>query len=211
MQKLKQKAVCGCCGGEVESIVTKSMYIHDSGLDQRPEYEYQLLDIMKCPHCHYCSAELDKPVPEKIKKFVFSDEYRKMVREIGIDQNDCCIKAAAELAQVNEEKIYMYLKSCWYLEFQNKRDLADSMRKKAVAIMEEEIELYPPIELVIIYIDSIRQLKQFDKCEKTINEIDNLVTQRFAPDETIYKIFQYEKQLIEARDSAPHMISEISN
>lgn len=205
---MKENVQCGCCGKEIAIVFPQSTYIGNYGLDLRPEYEYQLREVYECPFCHYCSTQIHIKISENIKRIVFSEKYQEIM-ERKIDQKDRRIKAAAKLADTIHEKIELYLTSCWYLEFQNRMPEADAMRRKAVSFMEKEIEGCPSIELIITYLDSLRQLGEFQKCREVIYEIDSLVEQEIDSNENIYKIFQLEKKLCREKEKRNYFISEV--
>ena len=211
MRKITRNVICACCGKVIEVTEIISRYIVDSGLDQRPEHEGLLIEINECPHCHYCAQEISKFISEDVKNIVFSDKYQEIMKSDYEDLVDRKIKAAAKLAESRAEKIMLYLTSCWHLEFQQKIKEAAAMRKKAVVYMEKEIEGEPPIELVFMYLDSLRQLGEFDKSFTVISEIGNILYQNLDPDDFLLALFRYEVMLIEQRDALPHLLSEVKS
>lgn len=209
MQKMILKKQCACCRKEADVAERVSAYIEDTGLDQRPKYEYLLSEIQECPNCHYCSFDIEEPVMEKVREEVYTEEYQSAIKDERFDIDERRLNAAIKLAEKDKEKADLYLNACWKQEFKGNKNTADIMREKAAACMEKMFQEAVRFELVLLYLDCLRQLKRYEEATVLINEIEEHVIQNLEPDEIPYQVFCLEKKLIADRDHKPHMMSEV--
>lgn len=209
MRKIEREVKCGCCGKEIKVEDVLSMYIKDSGLDQKPLSAEFLVKINECPHCHYCSPDIENTISEDMKAIVFSEKYQEIMKSPGKDPEGRKIKAAIKISENNFIKIHLYLTLCWHLEFQGEMQRAEEIRKRAVSAMEEELEGEPSVELVLVYIDCLRQLGEFTKCRSVMDEIQDILYENLDEKDFLIKLFMYEKKLVEKLDKEPHLASEI--
>lgn len=209
MQNTDMYVKCACCGADVRIEVLKSVYKKDCGLDQKPEYEYLLKTIDECPKCHYCSQRLDKAITENVKKIVASKKYQNIMNLQSDDERGRRIRAAAKLAENDAEKANLYLLAAWHYEWEKELKTALQMREKAIVHMEELLKGQVPVATVLIYIDCLRQVGKFAEANEVINEIETAIEENLERNSVEYKIFQYEKELINHLDDAAHMVSEV--
>ena len=209
MKYANQVVKCGCCGKTVEVSAVVSRYRKDSGLDQKPGNKMMLPSIQECPECHYCSNSLKAEVSENIKERVHSEDYQQnMAGNDSIDRGFLRLQAALVCTEDEEKKAFFNLWSAWYCEWEEKSALAENFRAKAVGFMEKMLEHTINISLMLIYIDSLRQLKEFEKAEEVIKDIEEDVKKNLSEDRMEYKVFMLEKRLVEAEDANAHWVSE---
>lgn len=209
MKTVKRRAKCGCCGNEIEILEIDSLYIDDYSLEQCPKYQYQLEMVQECQWCQYCGWDIEKLIEDKTKWLVNSEKYKEYFKDNSENREIQRMKAAISITDDVKQKIQLCFTLCWYLEFENKLEEAKQVREKTVGLLEEELKEEPPFEQVLIYIECLRRLGRFVECQSVIDEIDSLVEQKIDCEDITYMVFQYEKELIEMKDSDKHMISEI--
>ncbi len=130
MKIKKVEVVCGCCGKKVEIEIIQSMLSTDYGLDNKPQFQWQLPLIQECPACRYCGLDISKPVKKEVGNIVKLPQYQKIMNGNYEDAYDLRVKSAAKLSVDTEDKIYLYLISCWNLEFNEKHEGAAAMRAR---------------------------------------------------------------------------------
>lgn len=209
MKKIRENVICGCCGEKTEVEIVQSIFIRDYGLDNKPQFSWQLPMIQECPYCHFCSEDISRSATEDIKNKVMLRKYQSAMKDTCSDEYDRKVRAAAELSDDVEDKIYLYLAACWNLEFHGQKEAADEMRKKAVALMEILFEEKSQFEMVLMYIDSLRQLGMFDEAKETVESVRQAAENNLSRKDVSYAIFQFEKELLKISDSKAHMISEL--
>ncbi len=209
MKKDIESVVCGCCGEKTEVEILASMLIQDRGLDNKPQYQWQLPIIQECPNCHYCHFSIGQPVSEDVKKIVMSQQYQEIMKKSCEDVYDRSVKAAAKLSKSIQDKIYLYLIACWNSEFHDQMKAAKAMRKRVVKLMEGYFLEQQEVGMVLTYIDSQRQLGRFDGALETARSIEQAVEENVQKEDILYQILQFEKRLLNASDSKAHMISEM--
>lgn len=207
MKKVKEEIVCGCCGHKFESVVVLSLQHRDFYLDGKPEYEHLLPDVTRCPNCQYVSVDIEDKVNTNIINTVNLTEYKDIFASSSeyVDYD-----ALVYLSDNSASKINNNLNYCWKLEFDGKQEEANTVREKTVELMRKEISENPQVDLVLMYLDSLRLLARFDEAKKMLDEINSSIEENKDKLEQIYEIYCFEKKLIDNYDSKPHMISEVN-
>lgn len=208
MNYVKQIVKCGCCGNSVEINKVKSRFRADYGLDNKPQYLREFPLISVCSDCGYTALNLEKELSQSYKTIVASEEYQKQVRSLSDNVNDK-IELALKTEYDDEARAYLLLLGCWYLEFNNKKIEALAKRREAVSYMEDSFENEYELKAVIIYIDCLRQLKLFQDAMQAIQDLEDFLSENLDSEDIRYKLFMFEKKLIQLEDSTPHMVSEV--
>lgn len=209
MKQKEMKVICACCGKEVTVPVRISSYRRDSGLDQKPEIPALLPLIQECPNCHYCSNALEAPVSENVKTKILNENYYNYMEEVEIsDRAFVRLQAAMRGTEDDKKNAFFHLWSAWFCEWNDSMETAKMFRRKAVDFMEKCLQQAVDFPFMLIYIDCLRQLEAFEKAEEVIADIEGMVVKNLSPERAEYKVFLYEKQLVEAKDARAHMVSE---
>lgn len=209
MKRINQRIKCGCCGMEVEVPAILSSYRNDCGLDQKPEDISLLPMIQECPHCHYCSKSLKEKVPETVKNRILTDVYHRYMEENSdADRVFLQLQAALIGTEDDKKKAFFNLWSAWYCEWSGKNELAKQFRAKAVEHMEDAMDSAVDMNFMLVYMDSLRQLGEFEKVEEVIQDLETDVKENLSPERAEYKVFMFEKELVKAKDGRAHMVSE---
>lgn len=211
MKITKKVKTCGCCGKCFEGLIVNSCYRGDYGLDNKPMQKDGYPLVEQCPNCGYCGFSIEKQVSEEIRETVKSEEYKKILEAGGENQDIYRLQAMLLLTDDLEQESYIHLLLCWIYEEEQKKIEALKERKTAASQMEKEFEEKPSVlvEQMMIYIDCLRQLGEWEQAKMVVEDIGEDIQEHFNLKHLIRRIFEFEKKAIEIQDTAPHSIREV--
>ncbi len=207
---ITQTMRCAVCGQESVQQVPLSRYVPDMGLDQKP-IASKLSFALECPYCHYVAGNLSTTVTEQTKAYVLSQAYQ----DWAIHQETPALRrleGAAKIAEQNQEPAAAashWLTAAWYCEDNHLADRARIDREKAVQIIESTPALKLTPAQMLSYIDSLRQLKRFDRAAQVAQRVEQGFLQNLGSDHLLTKILQTELALLQKSDATPHLVSEV--
>lgn len=206
MKKITRKIKCACCGHETEMEVNVSRNVNQAGLDGRPQYEWQLRPYQECPKCHYVSWDISRKNGEDVATLVSSDKYRKV---LDSNTNQSRYYEAMLLLVANQEdSLNVILQYLWWTEFTGDSQ-GTQVRERAISLLKTIIDTKPLATYVFTYIDLLRRNSEFDKAADILNDVSSSMEKNKEDNKLLYQIYQYERRLIEAKDTAPHLVSEV--
>lgn len=206
MQIREKLFTCGCCKHKCKGIEILSYYSKDCFLDGKPESKKFLPQIKECPDCHYMSYDIEASVNEVTRHIVNSMEYRKIVELHSFGYQ---YEALLKLAQNDSQKAMILRRYCWMAEFCSETQLAIEKRKVSNELQRNEIMQNPQAETVMMYIDSVRLLGQFDLAGEMLEAIAESIIENKDKQVKIYLIYIAEREFVKKRDKSPHRISEV--
>lgn len=206
MKKITRKIKCACCGHETEMEVNVSRNVNQAGLDGRPRYEWQLRPYQECPKCHYVFWDISRKTGEDVATLVSSDKYRKV---LDSNTNQSRYYEAMLLLIANQEdSLNVILQYLWWTEFTGDSQ-GTQVRERAISLLKTIIDTKPLATYVFTYIDLLRRNSEFDKAADILNDVSSSMEKNKEDNKLLYQIYQYERRLIEAKDTAPHLVSEV--
>lgn len=211
MKTIETEVQCSCCGVKVKVKICVSRYIGDAGLDNKPENEEGFPILQKCPECGYCDFSIgDDTCTSEMRKIVESAPYQALVNSKAKGTEiEKRLKAMQMLAADSEKAAYLSMLLCWHYEWSGNKDTACAERRKAIGHLEKTFEKAAPAETVLIYIDSLRQLKEFKQAGETIQSVEEGMESCLAKDSLLYRVFQFEKQAVKRGDFRSHTLKEV--
>lgn len=198
---------CGCCGNEFNTEVLVSSYVNDRGLDGKPLNNQLLKRVHLCPNCNYVSFDMEEKVTEEQKKIVYSKEYKEIFQ--NEDKEKSKYDAVQMLSLTEHQKIDSMLQYVWYMEFTGENDIAKKYRTELVQLLEKNMSNKPRVEQMMMYIDSLRQLREFEKAKEMLSAIHTSMQHNKEKYPMVFGIYEYEKKLVDSRDSDIHFQSEV--
>ena len=206
MKKITRKIKCACCGHETEMEVNVSRNVNQAGLDARPQYKWQLRSYQECPKCHYVSWDISRKTGEDVATLVSSDKYRKV---LDSNTNQSRYYEAMLLLIANQEdSLNVILQYLWWTEFTGDSQ-GTQVRERAISLLKTITDTKPLVMYVFTYIDLLRRNSEFDKAADILNDVSSSMEKNKEDNKLLYQIYQYERRLIEAKDTAPHLVSEV--
>ncbi len=183
-----------------------SRNVNQAGLDGRPQYEWQLRPYQECPKCHYVSWDISRKTGEDVATLVSSDKYRKV---LDSNTNQSRYYEAMLLLIANQEdSLNVILQYLWWTEFTGDSQ-GTQVRERAISLLKTIIDTKPLATYVFTYIDLLRRNSEFDKAADILNDVSSSMEKNKEDNKLLYQIYQYERRLIEAKDTAPHLVSEV--
>lgn len=202
---------CILCGFESEfTVVNSTNAFGTMDLDTRPpEMKRSLLkyEIQECPHCHYANIDIS-------------------LNDIGVRSND--LSAVAYLQMANDKKIdaaaksfllagylhakfqhyreagILYLKAAWIFDDRGDEAYAIRARKKSVENIVKSVNESEDLHLAVLSVDLFRRIGEFDQALEAIDDVLQI-----SPDEFLVKILNFERTLIDNKDTRCHNVREV--
>lgn len=112
----------------------------------------------------------------------------------------------ASISPIEEAYDHMFL--CWGYEEHNDEKNAVIERKSAVEAFENAFQTSADENSIISYIDSLRQLKMYERAEDAARQANDTFTEHLPADSIENRIIAFEIMLITSNDSNPHKINE---
>ena len=174
------------------------------GLDRNPHTPVIYDTIIMCPHCEYSSANMNKPVVDSIKQFIYTAPYLELKKRL---HHDSVLLRIVLSAKIYEESFDFkaaadtYLLGYWYSLESNARNA--EYLSKAIQYYSVYLESNEDIDTAIALIDCLRQAGNFDEAKETAESLIPYVDSL-----QLKKIISYELQLIQRNDETPHLVSE---
>lgn len=200
---------CPCCEKQsVQDVLIGMIFSNEvMDLDTFPHDEAIYDRAIICPHCGFSSTTFTAPVSKEIAEIVGSDSYQSFFNDQSIDMKAKKNLLSAYLLgkqKKYKEAGYGYLTAYWYLRTV---DLSSSKKAlaKAIEYLAAYVEKNADVNSAIVFVDALRQNNQFDEAMDTLDSLS-----QFVPNNSnITEIIDKERKLIVARNSAPHLISEV--
>lgn len=203
---ITKKITCPCCGQEFEGRVLKGFFQNNvMGLDRNPHTPAIYDSIIMCPHCKYASTNMNKPVDNSIKRFIYTAPYLELINRL---RHDSVLLKIVLSAKIFEELLNFkaaantYLLGYWHSIESNARNV--EYLSKAIQYYSLHLESNADIDTAIALIDCLRQAGNFDEAKETA---ESLIL--YVDDLQLKKIVSYELQLIQKRDDMPRLVSEV--
>lgn len=200
---------CTVCGKDSEQFETVSRYLPDYGLDSKPFGMEANADLMECPHCHYLAPDLADPVSETVRGYVCSDAYTRWFAA-QTDPGLRRLEGAALIAAQTDiaAAARWHLAAAWYCEDHNMPDRARQNRRQYLEMtLDSGCKLTP--DGMLPYLDSLRQLGRFDEARALAGQLQPAFARLYDEQNIHRRILLTEQHLIESRDEAPHLVSEV--
>lgn len=203
---ITKKIICPCCGKEFEGRILKGFFQNNViGLDRNPHTPAIYDSIIMCPHCEYASTNMNKPVDDSIKRFIYTAPYLELKNRL---RHDSVLLKIVLSARIFEElsnckaAADTYLLGYWYSLESNTRNA--EYLNKAIQYYSAYLERNADIDTAIALIDCLRQTGNFDEAKETAESLIPYVN-----DLQLKKIVSYELQLIQKNDDMPRLVSEV--
>ena len=210
MKKSIISVACGCCGNNVDVEIQNSSYYSAFGLDGRPDNKNNFPEIYVCPKCGYASFDLKKKVSGNIDKILKSEEYRTIFSDCDTYQKRLELLNLLDDSEQKEYTIKLALYSCWDYEYNGYVENAEKKRIDATKLLGGYIQEKADYELLIMYVDSLRQLSEYDIAGELCREVLPVLMQDKDAWGKYASFFNYEGNLIEQKDNKPHITSEVT-
>ena len=205
---------CGVCEEVSKHYSIQSTNAFGSpDLDTRPpEMERSTIDewVQRCPSCHYCAPDISKASPDT-KMILLSDEYQHIVDTDQLPEMVTTFLASSYIQEQSgnfSEAAWRAIHAAWVCDDENRHDGSRSCRIKAIGLIEQTALNGQAISCQAgatetITIDLLRRAGKFDEALEFVvkAEAENL-------DDVILRILDFEKVLIENRDTEAHTIAE---
>ena len=107
-----------------------------------------------------------------------------------------------------EDSLNVILQYLWWTEFTGDSQ-GTQVRERAISLLKTIIDTKPLATYVFTYIDLLRRNSEFDKAADILNDVSSSMEKNKEENKLLYQIYQYERRLIEAKDMAPHLVSEV--
>ena len=196
MKLITKEVTCPICGNKHVFKDVASLYIKDSYLDGQPSNVDLTLGIDECPKCHYVTNDFDKPIDQRIKDIVNSQEYKN--DKLKLEHDYFLLKNMYKLHKQCIEQLF------WY-----KRDNGieyDDIISELIINKENKFSTGNIDKMSYIsYIDLLRQSGRFDDCKEALESL--LVA---TQNSWIKNIIDFEKMLIDNADTKSHLFSEVN-
>ena len=196
MKLINKEVICPVCGNKHNFKDVMSIYIKDSYLDGQPYDVNMTFGIDECPNCHYVTKDINLPVNQEIKKIVLSQEYKNDA--INLDHEYFILNSMHTLHNRCIEELFWYKRNHG-MEY--KDEIEKCITKKETDFKAGRIN----DESYLAYIDLLRQSGRFDDCKQAIESLLNSTNNDY-----IKQLIDFEKILIEKKDTNSHLHSEMS-
>ena len=207
---LKETVRCPICGDTLE-VNTLLGYTTQGGsreLDGNtgsPEV-YDLVQM--CPHCGFVTTDFSDRLDYRMPGIIKSPEYREFFEADGLSSD----AKKAYLAGLMFEKTddpgnagIWYLRAWWALRDGDDPAHSDKAWEKAVETIQQHVAKTADRNASMVLVDLLRQKGEFAVAKDALSVLeDNL-----GNDITMIRIAAFERGLIAARDTRPHLLSEV--
>ena len=152
------------------------------------------------------SWDISRKTGEDVATLVSSDKYRKV---LDSNTNQSRYYEAMLLLIANQEdSLNVILQYLWWTEFTGDSQ-GTQVRERAISLLKTITDTKPLVMYVFTYIDLLRRNSEFDKAADILNDVSSSMEKNKEDNKLLYQIYQYERRLIEAKDTAPHLVSEV--
>lgn len=202
---------CAVCGHEFSGQLLRSTYsTGGSDLDLCPSrlgLQTLGLEVSVCPHCHYVSHDIEKPVSEETRDFVlsnpaFKENYRYYTRVMNY-QN---LMRIALFEERYHDAFLAALKASWAKEAAGSiGDPLGSFRTRY-----EALELFERYENELMFDEDTMLCLKADLLRRTVRfeDVVELVQSANPVKELAQCILQFQKHLAKERNSRRYSISQ---
>lgn len=210
MKRSVKNITCGHCGSLIDVELIESRHYSAFGLDGRPDCKENFPQIHICPCCGYASFNLSKKPEKDCNAILCSEEYTALLSDCSSFQKKIELLKLLASSEKKEYLIKLDLYSCWDYEYNGCIEQAETMRLKATELLGEYVQEKVNWELLVMYIDSLRQLGEFEIAGELCREMLPVLMQdkdlwgKYAP------LLNFESTLVNQQDSKPHTTSEVS-
>lgn len=198
MKIKKTQITCANCKNVFQSRIKLSASSAVFGLDGKPNTTDFFRLIQLCPNCKYAGYDIEKTQPNGV---VSSSLYNPID---PLSVYECAIAVSSD-----EDKLSLLMEYTWQLEFAKRNDEATAIRQRLADYLDVYLEEKPVIELILIYVDVLRQLGRFEEAVQLVEAVKPKVKLEENIKKDFYKIFIFEECLLHKGDSLPHLRSEV--
>ena len=213
---VSKKITCACCGNKV-SIDRMLSFSYDSiGLSGNKHSSMQYM-LEECPECHYTSFDIEDNSIRVTRGMLNAFRVKPGTEKISDSIFTSLLKAADIYEKNKDYRRYEHSLrlASFYAEDKQEiglsRDLLRQSNEALQIYFENKDELdAADIMLAIKLIDGNRRLGMAATARNMCGEILNLIEDASGAEiSEIRLLIEYEKKLIENRDIAEHLLSEV--
>lgn len=213
---VSKKIICACCGNKVSIDRLLSFSCDSIGLNGNKHTPMQYM-LEECPECHYTSFDIEDKSVRVTKGMLNAFRVKPGIEKIE-DATFTSLLKAADIYEKNKDyRSYEHslrLASFYAEERQEiglSRDLLRQSNEALQIYFENKDELNAAdIMLAIKLIDGNRRLGMAATARNMCSEILTLIEDASGAEiAEIRLLIEYEKKLIDNRDIAEHLMSEV--
>lgn len=213
---VNKKITCACCGNKVSIERVLSFSYDNIGLSGNKHTSMQYM-LEECPECHYTSFDIEDSAVRVTRGMLNAFRLKPGAEKI-VDSTFTSLLKAADVYEKNKDYRHcedsLRLASFYAEERQEiglSRDLLRQSNEALQTYFESKDELdKADIILAIKLIDGNRRLGMAATAKSMCSEILTLIEDASGAEiSEIRLLIDYEKKLIENRDIAEHLMSEV--
>lgn len=213
---VNKKIICACCGNKVNIDRMLSFSYDNIGLSGNKHSSMQYM-LEECPECHYTSFDIEDNTIRVTRGMLNAFRMKPGTEKITDSTFSALLKAADIYEKNKDYRRYEHslrLASFYAEEKQEiglSRDLLRQSNEALQIYFENKDELdIVDIMLAIKLIDGNRRLGMAATARNMCSEILNLIEDASGAEiSEIRRLVEFEKSLIENRDIAEHLMSEV--
>lgn len=189
MSKIVYKTLhCAMCGRKHRYPVMVSRNVAVYSLEGKTFPNTTHPPVQKCPACGYCSYHIEGEITENQRKAYQNGEYQSFLCKFPDDLEGQARTLAAWMEQLEGTAIQAWLEAAWYWEDRKEKEASDCARLQAARGLSESMEKEPDINVsaVIVLIDSLRQLGEFQAAEEGIRGLQMFIDPGTPEQQALY-------------------------
>lgn len=211
----KKCAICDKTENYIE-IYSMSSFVAPN-LDLKPNGSQAniTMDIQMCPHCGYCNFDISSHIQDRFanprnNKLELWNNYTKVQEILKGDKSEdvkkCLIMAEQYMGNLDYKDAYnMLIRASWC-----ETDINESKKIKGEALDYYLEKILPSVRDGLLQVaDTLRQAEGFETAQNFIDATKCINFENSQGYQYVEKIINYEKNLIENKDSNEHSQNEI--